>query len=177
MTKCGIARVDDLIANSPGAQAITDDSDPDAVSVLRDLLICSGVRFKRVRPGSTADVRPDDSGTCPISKKELLPFDKQHPAVGALTFQRLIVPRPFAERVMGWACVTLLLDFRFTTQLKILALTRAWETDGSFSMLNLNTDGAGLSFGIIQRAQSRRRLWRPLDALKTRNQEARTIWR
>lgn len=172
MANCGIPRIDNLIANTSGARPLVmDDPDLEAVSVLRDLLICAGEKLKRIRQEEQPkfDARMA-AALRRFHRRERLPFDEKAPAAGPLTFQRLIVAKTFCERVMGRASVTLLLDIApFTTQLKILTLTSAWESDCSFSKLNLNQDGAGLSFGIIQWAQSAGRLWEPLKAFKQEN--------
>ena len=61
--------------------------------------------------------------------------------------------------------LTLVLDIPYSGLAKILSVVAQMEGAGKFSALNLNTDKAGLSFGLIQWAQKPGRLTDILKAL------------
>jgi hypothetical protein len=60
------------------------------------------------------------------------------------------------------------MNIPFTQTLRFLWLTSLFETGGCFSKLNLNTDGSGISFGILQWSQKAGRLHEVLQACYAR---------
>ncbi len=87
------------------------------------------------------------------------------PLVDRETIHRLVLdsaPDPRAGR----AYIGLALGFPPSPLLKMLSLVSQMEGLGRFAVLNLNTDGAGLSFGVIQWAQRPGRLGEILEAFK-----------
>ena len=83
----------------------------------------------------------------------------------AKTLQQL-VSRPAADPRATQAHFALVLAIPFTGINRLLALTAQMEGVGKFAALNLNTDGAGLSFGLIQWAQKPGRLLDIVAAFK-----------
>ncbi len=77
--------------------------------------------------------------------------------VDSQTVQSL-VRAPAKTPVVSRPYVTLVLDFEWTGLTKVVALTSILEGEGSFGAMNLNTDKAGMSYGIIQWAQKPQRL-------------------
>jgi hypothetical protein len=68
----------------------------------------------------------------------------------------------------------LLLNFDWSGLTKIVILTSILEGQGTFGAMNLNTDKAGLSYGIIQWAQKPGRLHEILQAFSDANADAFT---
>ena len=84
------------------------------------------------------------------------------------TLQKM-VKVPAAAPLLSRGYLTLVLDFDYSGLAKILSLVAQMEGAGKFSALNLNTDTAGLSFGLIQWAQRPGRLSEILTAFSTAN--------
>src|SRR5262249_11056820 len=83
----------------------------------------------------------------------------------AQAFQSL-VQAPATVPVASRGYLTLVLDFSWSGLAKIVSLTAQMEGAGKFGALNLNTDRAGMSFGLIQWAQSPGRLTEILVAFR-----------
>jgi peptidoglycan hydrolase-like protein with peptidoglycan-binding domain len=156
MAQTGIKRIDDLFAGNPAAVPLAKgDPDEAAVGVLQDLLIGHGARL----PGIVGT----DHGTFgPRTEAALKAFQAQHDcringqldteALGAL----VSVKAQFPIAAQGY--LTLVLGLPWTGFTRLVALTAQFEAAGKFTACNRNTDGAGLSFGIIQWAQKPGRL-------------------
>lgn len=82
-----------------------------------------------------------------------------------------MVRRPALQPVASRGYLALVLDVEWDQMASIVALTCLFESNGRFDCLNLNTDRAGLSFGIIQWAQRPGRLHEVLDAFHQREPE------
>lgn len=78
-----------------------------------------------------------------------------------------IVARPAGNAVLGAAYVPLVLNVPFTPVARFVWLTALFETGGAFGSMNLNTDGCGVSFGILQWSQSSGQLHTLLKACLT----------
>ncbi|HYY98828.1 MAG TPA: hypothetical protein VE642_09575, partial [Pyrinomonadaceae bacterium] len=86
-------------------------------------------------------------------------------SVDAATLKALVG----ADAVSPFACcgyVSLALDVPFTGLLRVMTITMLFEGGGKFTAFNANTDGAGLSFGLIQWAQKPGRLNELLGAFR-----------
>jgi len=79
-------------------------------------------------------------------------------------FLRDLISSPAPKGAIGPAYVPLVLDVPFTPIHRFIWLTSLFETGGAFQTLNLNTDGCGLSFGILQWSQKAGQLHRILAA-------------
>lgn len=162
MALSGIAAIDDLL-NGGGAPILTGSTDRDAVGLVQDLLSCQGVAGM---PGLTS---PNRGSFGPVTTKAIRKFQKDQglpalPAgdetvatVDADTLGAL-VGRPAANPLACGGYLSLVLDFPLTGMLRVLSFTTIFEGAGKFSAQNRNTDGAGLSYGLIQWAQKPKRL-------------------
>jgi len=163
MAQCGIPRIDELIAGTGSAAPIgPGDSDRDSVGLIQDLLTGQGQKglsnllspnYGVFGPLTTAAVRS-------FRTRVGLPADDQ---VDAQALQQM-VQTPASAPMASRGYLTLALDFQFGGLTKILSIVAQMEGAGKFGALNLNTDRAGLSFGLIQWAQKPGRLAEILQA-------------
>lgn len=163
MALCGISRIDDLLAGAAGASPIgPGDPDNQSVGVIQSLLTGHGQK------GLPNLLSPDYGRFGPLTSAAVEKFRAQQslPAgnqVDAQTLQGLVqsaATAPIASR--GY--LTLVLDFNYGGLAKILSVVSQMEGAGKFGALNLNSDKAGLSFGLIQWAQKPGRLAEILNA-------------
>ena len=164
MARTGIAQIDALVAGDESALTVANSS-PETVGFLQDLLI--GHDFKGI-PGPLASAR-GLFGPRTTDSIRTFQQDKQLAVTGAVdaaTLRALVQPgwpRPIA--CCGYvACV---LDISFDGMIRLVSLTSQFEGAGQFAAMNRNSDGAGLSFGLIQWAQKPRRLNELLRAFQT----------
>jgi len=163
MAKTGIDRIDNLLAGTPGVPPLqTGDPDRIAVGAVQDLLRGLGNHsLPDVRTGSygnfgsmTANAVRQFRTSHGLSDSDQVDTD----CVNALAK---------AQPVDPLACrsyIALALDTEVDAMTYLVTLTALWEANAKFARLNLNTDRAGLSFGIIQWAQKPGRLKEVLDA-------------
>lgn len=162
MAVSGIERIDQLLAGGAAPAICRGDPDREAVGAIQDLLTGHGAK------GLPACVSPQYGKFGPRTATAVTRFRAQH-ALGKLSevdtvTLRSLVETPAASPIACRAYLTLVLGFPFTQLIKILCLVAQMEGVGKFAALNLNTDGAGLSFGIIQWAQKPGRLGEILRA-------------
>ena len=62
---------------------------------------------------------------------------------------KALIQTPAKKPAASRPYVTLALDFDWTGLMKTVVLTSILEGEGAFGALNLNTDKAGLSYGIF----------------------------
>lgn len=169
MAKSGIDRIDKLFGNVAGAQPIRED-DEDALSVglIQDLLL----GHKYVVPGLRSSLHGKiTAGT----KKALKAFRAKHSisvGPGVLVDHKTLVKlvdEPAPDPVASVGYVALKLNLDRTDAIFVLTLVAAFEGRGKFAAINPNTDRQGLSFGLIQWAQSRKRLSQIVEAFKAPN--------
>ena len=164
MAPCGIERIDRLLSPKGGVVAALGpgDADREAVGAIQDLLTGHGAR------GLPHLLSPDYGLFGPHTTDALSSFCAQQGLptrnqVDAATLQHMVdtpAPAPIACR----SYLTLVLDLPYTGLTRILSIVAQMEGAGQFAALNLNTDGAGLSFGLIQWAQKPGRLSEILSA-------------
>jgi len=168
MALCGIPRIDDL--NSGAATAISigaGDSDKDSVGLVQQMLAGMGL------PGLPNLLSPDYGVFGPKTTGAVqnfrvaqgLPAGNQ---VDVQCLQSLVQANP-SQPVASRGYLTLVLDFPYSGLAKILSVVAQMEGAGKFGALNLNTDKAGLSFGLIQWAQKPGRLTEILMAFSNAN--------
>jgi peptidoglycan hydrolase-like protein with peptidoglycan-binding domain len=166
MARSGLARIDGLFEGAAGAQPVgPGDPDKESVGAIQDLLRGHGQPFMPAPPA------PDYGNFGNRTKAAVNAFRSQHgldaaDTVDTAMMQALIqtpAPKPVASRPY----ITLALDLEWSGLTKIVALTSILEGQGAFAAMNRNTDKAGLSFGIIQWAQSQGRLHEILQAFAT----------
>jgi peptidoglycan hydrolase-like protein with peptidoglycan-binding domain len=165
MAHTGISQIDDLLGGSSPAPLGPADSTPEAVGLLQDLLIGHG--FTNL-PGMFGIAR----GTFgPQTATAVRTFQEAHPlaasgAVDAVTLNALI-GTPATTPICSRGYLTLVLDVLFAGMARVMTVTTQFEGGGRFAAMNRNTDGAGLSFGLIQWAQKPGRLHELLVAFET----------
>jgi peptidoglycan hydrolase-like protein with peptidoglycan-binding domain len=161
---CGVQRVDNMIAGAPANPITSGDSDRDAVGVIQDLLLGHGFRSL---PGLLSPQRglfgnaTTEAVRAFQSRCSLSPTGQ----VDEATLNRMIreqAPDPRANQ----AYLTLVLGNAYAGMYRVLSLVAQMEGAGRFAALNLNTDQAGLSFGLIQWAQRPGRLVEILKAFR-----------
>lgn len=160
----GIARIDALLAggSAPAIDARTDDRL--AVGAIQDLLTGHGYR------GLPGILSPHYGSFGRITSASLDAFQRAQqlqvaPAVQAETLSKLIAT-PAVDPRITQIYLCLVLEIPFLGMHKVLAITAQMEGVGKFGALNLNTDRAGLSFGLIQWAQRPGRLPELLRAFR-----------
>jgi peptidoglycan hydrolase-like protein with peptidoglycan-binding domain len=171
MKSSGIAEIDDLIAGS-GAP-IGPGSDPKAVVGVQDLLLGHG--FGRM-PG----LRDASHGTFgKATGRAVAAFRKAQGLADGDVVDRdtllQLVQAPAPTPVVSRPYVTIVLEFDFTSLVKLVSLVAVVEGAGKFAALCLNTDRAGLSVGIIQWAQKPGRLHDLIAAFNTTQAESTAV--
>lgn len=165
----GIARIDHLLEGRAVPPLAEGDSDRAAVGALQDLL--TGHGFIGL-PGILSPHYGSFSSRTAIALRD---FQQRHsiPATGRAdppTLQKLVIA-PAGDPRATQAYLTLVLRFSFTGMMRVLSLVAQMEGLGKFGALNLNTDRAGLSFGMIQWAQRPGRLTEILSAFLQADRE------
>lgn len=147
MAWCGVDRIDNLFAGATATASIAPgDPDRESVAIIQDLLTSHGHRGLPTLAGQ-------GYGTFgPLTAQALQKFCAQQglppqEQVDADTLQKLI-ETPAATLIACRGYLTLVLGFDYTGLTKLLSATAQMEGSGKFGALNLNTDGAGLSFWI-----------------------------
>ena len=176
MATCGISVIDTLFTGDAGPPIVTGAADRDAVGLVQDLLaghgfagmpgLTSGSRGV-FGPATTEAVRgfqtrcglpvaAGDAATCTVDAATL----------------RALADTPATTPTACRGYLSLVLDFPFTGMLRVMSLTTLFEGGGRFTAQNRNTDGAGLSFGLIQWAQRPGRLNELLRAFRAAQPDA-----
>lgn len=153
--RTGIDRIDDLLSDRSGA-TIDPNADQDAVGFVQDVLL--GHDFRSL-PGVLGAGRGVFG---PHTTDAVRAFQQQSSlnATGTVdgpTLQAL-VKTPWTRPFACCAYLTVVLDVAYTGMARLVSLTAQFEGMGRFTALNRNSDGAGLSFGLIQWAQKPGRL-------------------
>lgn len=165
---CEIGRIDQLLAGRVVAPIAQTETDREAVAIVQDLLTCQG--FGSL-PGLLSPQR-GMFGSRTVQSITAFQNSCSLPANGQVdraTLEKLIsrtAPDPRATQ----AYLTLVLGNSYSGMYRVLSLVAQMEGVGRFAALNRNTDGAGLSFGLIQWAQGPGRL---VDILKAFRDAAR----
>jgi peptidoglycan hydrolase-like protein with peptidoglycan-binding domain len=163
MALCGIPRIDDLHCGAATAAPIeAGDPDRDSVGLVQQMLGGLG------HAGLPNLLSPDYGvfGARTIAAVEQFRAAQGLPPgshIDAQCLQTLVEQSP-SDPVASRGYITLVLDFPYSGLAKILSVVAQMEGAGKFSAVNLNTDKAGLSFGLIQWAQKPGRLTEVLQA-------------
>lgn len=165
MALCGISRIDDLNCGAASATAIrTGDLDRDSVGLFQQMLAGMG------QAGLPNLLSPDYGifGARTAAAVQTFRAAQGLPPGDELDSQCLqaLVQGTATVPVASRGYLTLVLDISYTGLAKILSVVAQMEGAGKFSALNLNTDKAGLSFGLIQWAQKPGRLTEILKAFQ-----------
>jgi hypothetical protein len=161
---CGIACLDALTETVAAAPVDLQSAEKAVVGAVQDLLTGHGY-------ASIPNLLSQDYGT--LSKATVKAFNDfrgrlQLPAASSLDPATLtgLVQTPATDPRATQTYLTLALGVAFEGVTKVLALVSQMEGAGRFSSVNLNSDGAGLSFGLIQWAQKPGRLAEIVDAFQ-----------
>jgi hypothetical protein len=163
VAKCGIERIDNLNAGvAPCAPIGPRDHDAESVGVIQSLLAGHGQK------GLPNPLSPSFGLFGPVTTQAVRNFRAQQglpPAdvIDSSALQRL-VQAPAIAPIASRGYLTLVLGFEYTGLAKIMSVVAQMEGAGKFAALNLNTDKAGLSFGLLQWAQKPGRLHKILTA-------------
>lgn len=166
MALCGIPRIDDLNQAAAGATAIgPGDPDTESVGLIQGMLIGQGQK------GLPNLLSPDYGKFGPVTTAAVQNFRAQQGLaagnqVDSQTLQAL-VQAPAPSPILSRGYMTLVLDFSYGGMAKILSVTAQMEGAGKFAAMNLNSDKAGMSFGLIQWAQKPGRLTEILKAFRS----------
>ncbi|HWC95252.1 MAG TPA: peptidoglycan-binding domain-containing protein, partial [Candidatus Sulfopaludibacter sp.] len=151
------------MAGTPGVDPlVSGDPDHEAVGALQDLLSGFGNH-------SLPDVRLPSHGTYGnMTAEAVRQFRIGHglpdsDSVDSACLNALATAKP-ADPVACRSYISLGLDMEVGAMTYLMTLTGLWEANARFAVLNLNTDRAGLSFGVIQWAQKPGRLTGLLNA-------------
>src|SRR3954470_4573707 len=164
MAASGVSSIDDLLAGRAQTVITPGSDDADAVGLIQDLLIghgfnnlpnVLGLARGKFGPDTTAAVRAFQTGNGLAGTG----------AVDLPTLQKML-SKPATHARCSRPYLTLVLNVLFTDVLHVMTLTTLFEGGGRFGALNLNTDGAGLSYGLIQWAQKPGRLNELLAAFR-----------
>jgi len=163
MALCGIPRIDDLNCGAANAAPIrAGDTDRDSIGLFQQMLAGMG------QAGLPNLLSPDYGifGSRTAAAVQTFRAAQGLPSGDALDAQCLqaLVQASATVPVASRGYLTLVLDISYSGLAKILSVVAQMEGAGKFSALNLNTDKAGLSFGLIQWAQKPGRLAEILKA-------------
>jgi peptidoglycan hydrolase-like protein with peptidoglycan-binding domain len=155
MSLTKIAEIDKLWQD-PAAEPIRrNEPDAEVVGVIQDLLIGHGYRLPGIIGLNRGVFGPQTQGAVAAFQGE----DDQEPTgdVDHKTLHRMsekLAVSPLA------ACgyLAFALDTEWSGFVRLVGLTAQFEAAGKFTATNLNSDNAGLSFGLIQWAQKPGRL-------------------
>ena len=165
MANTGITRIDQLMMGAPGVAPIaTGDTDRDAVGAIQDLLAGYGNhQLPDVRlPAHGNYGSMTAAAVLQFRSNNGLPPSNQVDSDCLIALARGKASDPRACR----SYIALSLDVEVGPMTYLMTLTGLWEANARFALLNLNTDRAGLSFGIIQWAQKPGRLKEILSAFQ-----------
>jgi peptidoglycan hydrolase-like protein with peptidoglycan-binding domain len=173
MAKSGLTRIDRLFEGVMATDPIgPGDPDKESVGAIQDLLHGHG---QPSLPGLTS---PDYGAFGNKTKAAVTAF---RAAAGLppsnlvdIDMMKALIATPAPKAIASRPYVTLALDFAYDGLTKIVLLTSILEGKGAFGAANLNTDKAGMSFGMIQWAQKPKRLHEILQAFHDADADAFT---
>src|ERR1017187_5742117 len=163
MAKRGLTRIDGLFENVMVIQPVgPGDSDKDSVGAIQDLLRGQGQLSVPYLTSASYGI----FGPKPTAAVNGFRGNNGLPADDAVDFEMMkaLIQTPAKKPIASRPYVTLALDFEWTGMTKIVTLTSVLEGLGSFGAMNLNSDKAGMSYGMIQWAQKPKRLHEILQA-------------
>ncbi|AAU92699.1 N-acetylmuramoyl-L-alanine amidase domain/peptidoglycan binding domain protein [Methylococcus capsulatus str. Bath] len=167
--ECGIPRIDALFRGHGGAAIGVREPTGDAVGAIQDLLSGHGhiglpcllsAAYGRFGSKTAAAVQDFQTGQGLSASGE----------VDVATL-RALVRTPAAKPRISQVYLELVLGLPYRGLYKILSIVAQMEGVGKFGAINLNTDAAGLSYGIIQWAQRPGRLPELLRAFSVADRE------
>jgi hypothetical protein len=161
---CGIPRIDTLLSGRSAPAIRPGDDDRESVGLIQDLLAGHGCK------GLPNLISPQYGSFGKRTSTALRSFCEDHGIAGRDevdgTMLSSMVTTPSSAPIASRGYLTLVLDLPYTGLTRILSVVAQMEGAGRFGAINLNTDKAGLSFGLIQWAQKPGRLSEILDAFR-----------
>ena len=156
MIPTGLSRIDSLWDDPTTPAVAASDADQAAVGAIQDLLIGQG--FSSV-PGLVA---PNRTAFRTVTTTAIKAFQSQLalPVSGVVdsTTLHALAEKPAPAPIAAQSYLALVLDTEWKGFTRLAGITAQFEAAGHFTAINRNTDGAGLSFGLIQWAQKPGRL-------------------
>jgi peptidoglycan hydrolase-like protein with peptidoglycan-binding domain len=173
MAMSGLTRIDGLFGGAPAVQPVgPGDADKDSVGAIQDLLRGQG------QPSMPTPLAPDYGLFGAKTTAAVNGFRNanglQTSDIVDVEMMKALVQTPAKKPTASRPYVTLALDLDWSGLTKIVVLTSILEGEGAFGALNLNTDKAGLSYGVIQWAQKPKRLHEILQAFSDADGDAFT---
>lgn len=160
---CGVARIDELLAGASTTPVTSAETDARAIGAIQDLL--TGLGFA----GLPTLLSPAYGTFGPKTGAAIQSFRQSnglpHSEDVDAEMIRKMIAVPAGDPRASSIYLSLVLGFSPAGMQRILGLVAQMEGVGKFAALNLNTDHAGLSFGIIQWAQRPGRLAEVLTAM------------
>lgn len=164
MAKCGVERIDTMYGGLAASPLVPGDADAIAVGVVQDLLSGHGY-------GGLPDILSSAYGKYgPVTSQAVEDFRARNGLtvednVDAAALKAMVLT-PASDPCASRGYMAMVLDLTYGGMDKVLSVVAQMEGAGKFAALNLNSDGAGLSFGIIQWAQKPGRLAEILGAFR-----------
>jgi len=159
---CGDSTIDGLLAGNAPVKPLGPGGAAPAIGHLHDLLRGHGYCYLPDPRATYYGVYGSVTRRAVADYRKKFGLGAGETADGELL--RDAVSRPALKAIIGPAYVPLVLDVAFTAVHRFVWLTSLFETGGAFQRLNLNTDGCGVSFGILQWSQKSGELHRVLQA-------------
>ncbi len=165
----GIPRIDSLFQGQSAAVIGKSEPPGDAIGAIQDLLSGHG------QPGlpNIMATNYGQFGSKTVTAIRAFQVQQGLPASGEIdanTLKSLLTTRASKPRI-SQVYLSLVLGIPYHGLHKILSIVAQMEGVGKFGALNLNTDNAGLSYGIIQWAQRPGRLPELLRAFSASNRQ------
>lgn len=162
--RCGIDKIDAIFGGQSSIRIASGETDRQAIGAVQDLLAGQGYRGMP----SILSSSYGSFGSATLNAVKGFQTACALPANGEVDSETLkkLVATPAPEPRITQPYLTLVLGKPFEGMSKVVAITAQMEGVGKFGALNLNTDRAGLSFGLIQWAQRPGRLIDVLRAFK-----------
>lgn len=161
---CGIPAIDGLFSGQSATVISRTETNRAAVGAVQDLLACQGYAMPGLlSPAYGRFGNQTATAVLNFRSKQNLPTTD---VVDTDTLRRLVTA-PAPEPRITRAYMTLALGIEYRGMQKVVSIVAQMEGVGKFGALNLNTDKAGLSYGLIQWAQKPKRLAELLRAFST----------
>jgi hypothetical protein len=165
----GISEIDQFFTDASSPPLDLKKGSRDILGTIQDLLTGHGFGLSSLlSPGYGLFNDATRKALCAFQDSCGLPADAN---LTSETMKRL-VGVPAKDPRATQAHFSLVLGIPFSGVYRLLALTAQMEGVGKFAALNLNTDFAGLSFGLIQWAQRPGRLVEILAAFRDKNAQS-----
>jgi hypothetical protein len=173
MAMSGLPRIDGLFDGAVIVQPVVPgDPDKESVGAIQDLLRGHGQQSMPTVAAADYGIFGPKTTTAVEAFRSANGLDDSDAVDVAM--MRALIQVPATKPIASRSYVTMRLDFDWDGLTKIVILTSILEGQGGFGAMNLNSDKAGLSYGIIQWAQKPGRLHEILQAFSAADTDAFT---